>query len=134
MRDWLAIGLGMAALAGVALLARGCGGGSSEAKPMVLSPEDRSSVEAAARSAAEAAAKGDITALDALIMPGLPQRELHALRARLAALKGKSPLEVTEVEGRPGGARVSLKDASGRKHTWLFDRGADGKWSLAGLR
>jgi len=133
MRDWVVIALGLGFLVGVALLAHSCGGGGPRgAEPVALSAEDRSALEAAARAVAEAASKGDAAALDAAITPGLPQGELHPLRAALAALRGKEPLTVVKAEGlKAGGARVTLQ-GRGATRTWHFDRGTGGAWTLSG--
>jgi len=131
MREWVLIALGLGCLTGIGFLAHGCGGGQHGDERVTLSAVDRSAVEAAATAIAEAARKGDTTALDAAVTPGLPQREVHALRAALASLRGKPPLTVTKTEGLAGGALVTL-EGDGATCTWRFDRGADGAWMLSG--
>ena len=132
MREWILIALGLGCLTGIGFLAHGCGGGSRGDERVTLSAADRSAVEAAAKAIAGAAGKGDTTVLDAAVTPGLPQREVHALRAALASLRGKPPLTVTKTESLGAGGAVVTLEGDGATRTWRFNRGADGTWTLSG--
>ena len=132
MREWVLIALGLGCLTGIGLLAHGCSDDSNGEERVTLSPADRSAVEAAATAIAEAARTGDTTALDAAVTPGLPQRELHALRAALASRRGKPPLVVSKTEGLANGSALVTLAENGATRTWRFDRGDDGAWTLSG--
>ena len=114
----------------MAVVFAGCGGGGSE-EAVSLSEADRAAVESAAMKIARAAAAGDTQTLDALITPGLPQRDKQLLRAGLSALRGKPTLAVKRVEGRSRGRAVVVMEAEGNRRVWQFDRQPDGSWTLS---